>query len=105
METIKQLGIWMDHSSAHLMDFTTDAIETKIITSKFTLQEKGKSLSKGKNLMHNKEQYQQSEYYKNLANVIKNYNEVILFGSTHAKTELLNTLRADLRFIKIKIDY
>jgi|ERR1035437_1434276 nitrogenase subunit NifH len=100
----KNLGIWMDHSSAHLMEFTTDPIETKIITSKFTHQEKENSLGKSENLMHNKEQHQQSEYYKELGEHIKNYEEVILFGPTDAKVELFNVLRADHRFAKTKIE-
>ena len=105
METSKKLVIWMDHSDALLMDFTTNSIsiETKIVTSKFTNQEKEQSRDIDENLMHNKEQHKQSEYYKKLANVIKNYNEVILFGSTDAKTELFNILKADLCFMEIKI--
>ena len=50
----------MDHSSAHLMEFT-DTIETKTIDSKFTHEAKEQSLDKSENLMHNKEQHQQSE--------------------------------------------
>src|ERR1035437_5359123 len=104
MTAAKNLGIWMDHSSAHLMEFTTDPIETKTIESKFTHQVKENSLGKSENLMHNKEQHQQSEYYKKLGEIIKNYEEVILFGPTDAKVELLNVLRADHRFAKTKIE-
>lgn len=94
----------MDHSSAHLMEFTTDPIETKTIASKFTHEEKEHSLDKSEHLMHNKEQHQQSEYYKKLGEAIKNYEEVILFGPTDAKVELFNILRADHRFEKTKIE-
>ena len=104
MKTTKRLGIWMDHSSAHLVEFTNDFIETSTISSKFTHQEKEHSLSKSENLMHNKEQQQQSEYYKALGQHIRNYEEVLLFGPTDAKVELLNTLRADHRFEKIKME-
>lgn len=104
MKTAKNLGIWMDHLNANLMEFTPDPIETKTIKSEFTYQEKGLSLSKSENLMHNKEQHQQSEYYKKLADVIRNYEEVILFGPTDAKVELFNVLKADQRFAKTKID-
>lgn len=100
----RYLGIWMDHSVAHLMEYTHDPIQTKTIASKFTHQSKENALGKSENLMHNKEQYQQSEYYKNLGEVIKNYNEVILFGPTAAKVELLNSLRSDHSFSKIKIE-
>jgi nitrogenase subunit NifH len=100
----KSLGIWMDHSNANLMEFTAEPIETKIIESKFTHEEKEQSLGKSEHIMHNKEQHQQSDYYKKLGDAIRNYDEVILFGPTNAKTELLNVLRADHRFEKIKIE-
>ncbi|MBC7777654.1 MAG: hypothetical protein H7246_19625 [Phycisphaerae bacterium] len=104
MQSIKRLGIWMDHSSAHLMEFSDNQIETKTLDSKFTHQEKEHSLRKGENLMHNKEQQQQGDYYKKLGEVIKGYDEVILFGPTDAKVELFNLLSADQHFAKIKID-
>ena len=104
MSTAKQLGIWMDHSNAHLMEFTTDPIKTSIIESKFTREDKVQSLDKSEHLMHNKEQHQQSEYYKNLGAIIKKYEDVILFGPTTAKVELFNFLRADHNFEKINIE-
>jgi hypothetical protein len=54
--------------------------------------------------MHNKEQHQQAAYYKQLGEVIKGYNEVVLFGPTEAKSELFNLLRADHLFEDIKIE-
>ncbi len=94
----------MDHSNAHLMEFTIDPIETNTIASKFTHQEKEQSLGKSENLMQNKEQHQQSDYYKKLGEAIKDYEHVVLFGPTDAKVELLNVLRTDHRFEKIKIE-
>jgi hypothetical protein len=55
-------------------------------------------------LMHHKEQHQQSDYYKKFGETIKEYEHVVLFGPTDAKVELLNVLRADHRFEKIKIE-
>ncbi len=104
MEKIKNLGIWMDHASAHLMEFTTGDIKTSVIESKFTSREREHSLQKGEHLMHNKEQQQQSEYYKALGDRIKNFEEVLLFGPTDAKVELFNVLREDHHFSKIKIE-
>ena len=104
MKTAKNLGIWMDHSSAHLMEFTTDPIETTTIESKFTHLVKEQSLERSERIMHNKEQHQQSEYYKKLGEVIKNYAEVILFGPTEAKVELFNSLKSDHQFSNVKIE-
>jgi hypothetical protein len=104
MEAAKNLGIWMDHASARLMEFTTDPIETTIIESAFTYEVKEESLHKSENGMHNKEQHEQSAWYKQLGEIIKNYEAVVLFGPTDAKLELLNVLRKDHLFEKIKID-
>lgn len=103
MTTDKSLGIWMDHSNAHLMALTIAPITTSIITSKFTHHEKEESVAKSEKTMHNKEHHEQMEYYKKLGAEIKKYDDVLLFGPTEAKTELLNVLRADNTFAKIKI--
>ena len=104
MKTSKKVGIWMDHANAHVMEFTTDPIETKTISSKFTHEEMQHSLSKSENLMHNKEQDQQGEYYKKLGDTIRNYGEVVLFGPTDAKVELYNILKKDHLFSSVKIE-
>jgi stalled ribosome rescue protein Dom34 len=104
MATAKNLGIWMDHSNAHLMEFTTDPITTTIISSRFTHRDKEQSIGKSENGMHQKEQHEQSDYYKKISEAIRNYQEVLLFGPTNAKTELLNLLKADHHFEKIKLE-
>lgn len=102
----KKLGIWMDHERAHLTEFTIDPMISKTITSEFTKEAKEESLTSGENHMHVKEQHQQSEYYKKLAEVIKQYKEVLLFGPTNAKAELFNTLSKNhlFRDINIKVE-
>ncbi len=97
------LGIWMDHSSAHIMEYSLATMGTKTISSKFTNQEKRHSAYKGENLMHNKEQQLQNGYYLQLGDVIRSYDTVLLFGPAEAKTELFNLLRADHRFEGVKI--
>ncbi|WP_238808709.1 hypothetical protein, partial [Emticicia aquatica] len=93
MTKAKYLGVWMDHSIAYLMGFSNNPTETKIITSKFTHEEKEHSLNKSENLMHNKEQHQQAAYYKKLGEEIRHFDEVLLFGPTNAKVELMNLLK------------
>lgn len=104
MTATKNLGIWMDHSSAHLIPFAAGSAEPEIIESEFTHQEKQEILAKGEKHMHNKEQQQQSAYYKKLGEIIRDYDEVVLFGPTDAKAELFNILRADHLFENIKIE-
>jgi len=94
----------MDHASAHLMEFNTGPIKTNVITSKFTSQEKAHGLSKNENLMHNQEQHMHAAYYKKLGEAIRNYEMVLIFGPSHAKEELVNLLKDDHRFSKIKIE-
>jgi stalled ribosome rescue protein Dom34 len=106
METIKPtqyLGIWMDHSVAHLMEYTKDSMETETVESTFTHQNREETLSRSENLMHNKEQQKQRSFYTELAEEIKRYNEVVLFGPTDAKVELFNILKEDHHFDEINI--
>jgi len=94
----------MDHQNAHIMEFTVDPIKTTTVESKFTHQEKENALGRSEKLMHNKEQNEEADYYKALGEVIRNYNDVVLFGPTDAKVELLNILRKDHRFADIVIE-
>lgn len=104
MKTLKKIGIWMDHSMAHITEFYSDIKETKIITSDFTFQDRVETLERSENEMHNKEQQKQTTYYKNLAQIIKGFDEVILFGPTDAKVELYNLLKDNHLFDAIKIE-
>lgn len=104
MTTSKKIGIWMDSESAHFVELTDETKQDAEIESTFTHEAKGISLGKNENIMHNKEQHQQAAYYKQLGEVIKNYDEVLLLGPTHAKAELVNILKEDHHFDKIKIE-
>jgi hypothetical protein len=104
MTAAKELGIWMDHQNAHVMEFTTSPMETTTVTSKFTHEEKEQTLHRGENLMHNKEQHEEAAYYKDLGAIIRNYDHVLLFGPTDAKVELFNILRKDHLFADIVIE-
>jgi stalled ribosome rescue protein Dom34 len=104
MKTLKKIGIWMDHSNAHLIEFDSEIKETKTIASDFTFQDRVETLERSENEMHNKEQHKQATYYKNLAQIIKNFDEVILFGPTDAKVELYNELKENHQFDAIKIE-
>ncbi len=104
MTASKKLGIWMDHANAHLIQFKKDPIVTTIVASKFTHQEKERTLNESEKLMHNAEQHEQAEYYKELSEIIKNQDEVILFGPTDAKVELFHFLKGNPHFSKIKIE-
>ena len=104
MKTTKKLGIWMDHSKAHLMEFASSNFEIEIIKSKVDNQEKIESLARVNKSNFTTEQKQLFEYYKKIGETLKNYQRVILFGPTDAKIELFDILSEDTRFLKIKIE-
>ncbi len=103
MANANKIGIWMDHSNAHLIEYTIDPVETTTLATDFTHAVKEDSLKKSESLMHHKEQHEQANYYKQLGEIIRNYEDVILFGPTDAKVELFNLLRADHNFEKVEI--
>jgi ADP-heptose:LPS heptosyltransferase len=103
-KTIKKLGIWMDHSMAHLMEFSNDPFEVATIESQFTPSEKELRLAESESVLPTKEKRLLRKYYTKLAEAVKNYQQVILFGPTDAKIEFFDALSEDDRYLKIKIE-
>jgi hypothetical protein len=99
----KKIGIWLDNAEAHLIEYTENEMVSAIIKSPFTHEVMEESLEKSENLMHNKKRQQQTAYLKEIATMIKNYEEVLLFGPTDAKIKLGHILKADRAFAKIKV--
>jgi stalled ribosome rescue protein Dom34 len=54
--------------------------------------------------MHNKENQMHETYFKEIGHEILKYHHILIFGPTHAKTELLNFLNKDLHYKNIQID-
>ena len=103
MTTTKKLGIWMDHSTAHIMELDNNAIESKTIESAIAHEDRENGSVQSENLLHNKEKRERLNYYKKLGDVIKLYEQVLLFGPTTAKNELANVLKSDHYFDKINV--
>jgi stalled ribosome rescue protein Dom34 len=105
MKTTKKLGIWMDHTMAHIIELKNNSIISNTIESA-SLQGEKHNFGKDETLKQNTEQDQLAEYFKKIITVIQGYPEVILFGPTNAKTELYNLLKKDSHFnnTKIKIE-
>jgi len=104
MKTTKQLGIWMDHSIAHVIKLTNGQIETNSIESIPEMEGDQQIVYKDESHSLNKEQRQLSSYYRKLGDVILENDQVILFGPTEAKNELLNVIKENHLFDKIKIE-
>lgn len=98
------IGIWMDHANAHLMELASTEMVTTTIASTFTHEEKKETLNKGEKAMHHKEQQEELAFYQKIAAVVLQYEEVLLFGPTNAKLELMNILKDDHRFDRIHIE-
>lgn len=93
----------MDHSTAHIIELKKKSTTSYKIES-LSLQGEKQNFGEDESLKHNTEQDQLAEFFKRLGAVIMGYPEVILFGPTHAKTELFNFLKEDSHFNNIKID-
>lgn len=94
----------MDHANAHLIEFSYEVKTTTTISLDFDNQDQDETLQRSESEMHNKQQQKQHAYYKKLSTVIKDFNEVVLFGPTNAKSELSNSLRQNHQFDSIKIE-
>jgi hypothetical protein len=101
MEKIKKIAVYMDHFMANIIEYTLSAEAIKTIKSEFNHFEKEKILQKGESHLHNKEQDYQQQFYSKLREELLGYKTILLFGSTNAKTELLNILQADAKFSNI----
>lgn len=102
MNSNTKIGIWMDYSTAHIMEFSEKPHEIKTIESTFATKLKSKEKERGERHLHAVAKQCQADYFKKIAANILNYDKVLLFGPTHAKTELFNMLSEDHRFFKIK---
>ncbi|WP_159023321.1 hypothetical protein [Formosa sp. L2A11] len=103
MKTNNNLGIWMDHSTANLIDINSNN-ECRNIDSKFTSETKEEALYRSESLMHNKRQQMHENFYNKIGTQILKHKHVLLFGPTNAKVELHNSLNKDLHFKDIRID-
>ncbi|UQD56679.1 hypothetical protein [Flavobacterium sp. K5-23] len=105
MKATKKLGIWMDHSIAYLMEFTSNKFVINTIESKFILNENGQNLIWPENFIRTIDQQLLITYYNKISEIIKDYKLVILFGPNNAKIELFDVLSEDERFVKIKVEF
>ena len=103
MNKTKRLGIWMDHSNAHLMEFITSNGKGQIGNETKEHQDKVVSLGRSEYQTHHKEKGHQEAYYQKLGETIKNYDEVLLFGPSDAKEELANRLGQNHIYQHVKI--
>lgn len=103
MNTMKKVAVYMDHFTANIFEYEKKAFFLKTIESGFNKVEKEKILLQGESHLHNKEQDFQNAFYLNLIEEINTYDDVLLFGSTTAKTELNTILNNENGFKEVTI--
>lgn len=98
MKNQKHLGIWMDHSKAVTIELFDHQIRARKIVIK-PLAAEQINVDRHQIPMHSKEHnHDQSVYFQQIADVAREYQDVLLFGPTDAKNELFNLLKADHHF-------
>jgi stalled ribosome rescue protein Dom34 len=98
MKTKKEVGIWMDYSSAYVMEMIGDEIASMEVNSEFTWEEKQHGFFKNEGRMHTKEKKLVTEYFNKISEKIAGSEAVLLFGPGEAKNELFNLLTANPQF-------
>lgn len=93
----------MDYSRANILEFPMNSLKRKTIESAFTNPDNQENLIKSERLIYDNEQHLQYDFYKQIGELILNYDEVLLFGPTDAKIKLFDILSEDYRFLKIRI--
>ena len=105
----KQIGLCMDHSQAHFIDINKGAVIIERLHEHFDGETAiGTKLgaTRATNSEHHKHNIAReikAEYYKVLADRLKAYDDIYLFGPTVAKDELYNKLVADKHFAEKNI--
>ena len=103
MNSTKKVGVWMDYSEAHIMEFSEIPTEIKVIKSNFKNKLRLNEKDKSEKHLHSLEKQCKADYFKEIATSLLNYDKVLLFGPTNAKNELFNILSKDTLFSKIKL--
>ncbi len=94
MKVDEKLGIWMDHAQAHLIAFSAHKTDIRTLFRTLPLADSHAQNQSEKHI-HNKKRQLQEAFYRQIWDIAKQYDEVLLFGPTDAKTEFFNGIRSD----------
>ena len=105
MKNFKQLGIYMDHAHAFLMELENGMILSRNIVSGWKESEEKENKHVHSLGFHcDEKKHFQSLYYKEISEIIRHYQQVLLFGPTDAKNELHNLLKDNHLFNEVKTE-
>lgn len=99
-----ELGIWMDHCVAYLIEFTTKPFAIQKIVREFPIEEKNENPSKKKESISRNKKSNLNRSYNEIGQSKIKYNKVALFGPTDAKIDFFDFLFEDEQFWKLKIE-
>lgn len=98
MKTSEKVAIYLDHYRAEIFEYSENTKRIQIIKSEFNAVEKNEILQKGEDHLHYKEQKFQRKFFLNIKKVLHHFDNILLFGTTNAKTELIHVLQEDKTF-------
>jgi hypothetical protein len=102
---IKQLAIFMDNRNALFMELYNHMIISRNIVFKSKENEEYIQYNYSMPLFGSDKHHHQLAYYKEISNIIQNYQQVVFFGPLDVDSEVYKLLKADEHFKKIKIDF
>jgi|SRR5579863_6544224 len=106
----RQIGVWLDHAKAHFIDLSKGPASVETAYSSIEPHERfegetgiGTKLGNNRatnneNHQHNRRQEILDQYYEMLTDRLKNYEGILLLGSSTARNELYNRLMTDKHF-------
>jgi len=103
MIKIKQLAIFMDDTNALLMELYNHMIVSRNIV--FKSRENEEYIQYNNLLPLFGTDKHRHAYYKEISNIMRRYQQVVLFGPVDIKTEFYALLEADHHFRKIKVEF
>jgi len=104
MKNKNTLGIWINQSYVFLTDLANEQkVPTDNLSDSLIVSSEMKLELKNKLIFMNMDK-DQSEYYQKISSIIRNYNKVIIFGTTDAKKELITVLDHNCIFKDIKVE-
>ena len=106
MKNFRQLGIYMDHAHAFLMELENGMIISRNIVSGW-IETEDKPIQERHFMDFNcgEKKHLQSAYYHEISDIIRQYQQVVLFGPTDAKNELHKLLTDNHLFNEIKLEF
>lgn len=109
-QSIRSIGIWMDHTEARLLEPGQTAASIRVVPSPVTGRERVEGeVANGTRLggyrstnneahRHNRQQNEIRSFYRNLSDELVSYERILLCGPASACREFHNFLQKEKRF-------